>query len=70
VPTTAEQWNQKQKPVSFYNLKAIVDGILKRLKITDFAVEDATCSKLAFGLQYMLNGKQLVKFGAVGAVAA
>ena len=65
----AEQWNQKQKPVSFYNLKAIVDGILQRLNITDFVVEDATCSKLAFGLQYMLNGKQLVKFGPVGANA-
>jgi phenylalanyl-tRNA synthetase beta chain len=65
----AEQWNQKQKPVSFYNLKAIVDGILQRLNITDFVVEDATCSKLSFGLQYMLNGKQLVKFGPVGAAA-
>ncbi|GAA3965835.1 phenylalanine--tRNA ligase subunit beta [Mucilaginibacter dorajii] len=62
---TAEQWNLKQKPVSFYNLKAIVDGILKRLNITDLVTEDATCSKLAFGLQYMLNGKQLVKFGQV-----
>ncbi|TWR27749.1 phenylalanine--tRNA ligase subunit beta [Mucilaginibacter achroorhodeus] len=62
---TAEQWNQKQTQVSFYNLKAIVDGILQRLKITDYSVEDATCSKLAYGLQYTLNGKQLVKFGAV-----
>ncbi|SDD60999.1 phenylalanyl-tRNA synthetase beta subunit [Mucilaginibacter pineti] len=66
---TAEQWNQKQKPVSFYNLKAIVDGILQRLGITDYVVEDATCSKLAFGLQYALNGKQLVKFGPVGTAA-
>jgi phenylalanyl-tRNA synthetase beta chain len=65
----AEQWNQKPKAVSFYNLKAIVDGILQRLNITDFVVEDATCSKLALGLQYMLNGKQLVKFGPVGAAA-
>lgn len=61
----AEQWNQKQTQVSFYNLKAIVDGILQRLKITEYVVEEATCSKLAYGLQYMLNGKQLVKFGAV-----
>ncbi|QXV67283.1 phenylalanine--tRNA ligase subunit beta [Mucilaginibacter sp. 21P] len=61
----AEQWNQKQTQVSFYNLKAIVDGILQRLKITDYAVEDATYSKLAYGLQYILNGKQLVKFGTV-----
>lgn len=65
----AEQWNQKPKPVSFYNLKAIVDGILERLNITDHVVEDATCSKLAFGLQYMYNNKQLVKFGPVGAAA-
>ncbi|MFD0792365.1 phenylalanine--tRNA ligase subunit beta [Mucilaginibacter litoreus] len=63
---TDEQWNQKQQPVSFYNIKAIVDGILQRLNITDFATEDSTCKKLAYGLQYMLNDKQLVKFGQVG----
>jgi phenylalanyl-tRNA synthetase beta chain len=65
----AEQWNQKPKPVSFYNLKAIVDGILQRLNITDYVVDDATCKKMAFGLQYMLHGKQLVKFGFVAAIA-
>ncbi|MGF7038012.1 phenylalanine--tRNA ligase subunit beta [Mucilaginibacter lappiensis] len=64
-----EQWNQKPKPVSFYNLKAIVDGILQRLNITDYVVDDATCKKMAFGLQYMLHGKQLVKFGSVAAIA-
>ncbi|MDR6940513.1 phenylalanine--tRNA ligase subunit beta [Mucilaginibacter pocheonensis] len=67
--STAEQWNQKAKPVTFYNLKAIVDGILQRLNITTHVAEDATCKKLAFGLQYMLNGKQLVKFGPVAATA-
>ena len=67
--TTTEQWNQKPKPVSFYNLKAIVDSILARLNITGYVVEDATCKKLAYGLQYMLNGKQLVKFGAVAGEA-
>jgi len=65
----AEQWNQKPKPVSFYNLKAVVDGILQRLNITDYVVDDATCKKMAFGLQYMLHGKQLVKFGSVAAIA-
>jgi phenylalanyl-tRNA synthetase beta chain len=63
----AEQWNQKPKQVSFYMLKAVVDGLLNRLNIKDMVTEDATCSKLAFGLQYMRNGKQLVKFGAVNA---
>ena len=48
-------------------LKAIVDGLLQKLNITDVVTEDATCSKMAFGLQYMRNGKQLVKFGQVSA---
>jgi len=65
----AEQWNQKASPVSFYNLKSIVDGILAKLNIGDLTVEDATCKKMAFGLQYMRNNKQLVKFGAVSAEA-
>jgi phenylalanyl-tRNA synthetase beta chain len=61
----SEQWNQKPSPVSFYRLKAVVDSLLDRLNIKDVVAEDTTCSKLAFGLQYMRNGKQLVKFGAV-----
>ncbi len=61
----AEQWNQKPQQFSFYMMKAIVDGLLQKLNITDAVTEDATCSKMAFGLQYMRNGKQLVKFGLV-----
>jgi phenylalanyl-tRNA synthetase beta chain len=61
----AEQWNQKPYQVSFFMIKAVVDGLLERLNIKDLVTEDATCSKMAFGLQYMRNGKQLVKFGSV-----
>jgi len=61
----AEQWNQKPQQFSFYIMKAIVDGLLQKLNITDTVTEDATCSKMAFGLQYIRNGKQLVKFGLV-----
>jgi phenylalanyl-tRNA synthetase beta chain len=61
----AEQWNQKSKMVSFYNLKAIVDGIIHKLNIKDITTEEATCKKLSYGLQYKRNGKQLVKFGSV-----
>ena len=64
-----EQWNQKVKPVSFYNLKAIVDGILTKLNITEYQVEESGCKKLGLGLQYKNNGKQLVKFGPVSAQA-
>ena len=62
--TAAAQWNQQAKAASFYNLKAIVDGILQKLNITDVVVEDAPCKKLAYGLNYNRNGKTLVKFGA------
>jgi phenylalanyl-tRNA synthetase beta chain len=65
----SEQWNQKPQQFSFYRLKAIVDGLLEKLNIRDMVTEDATCSKLAFGLQYMRNGKQLVKFGSVAATS-
>ncbi|HEY8928072.1 MAG TPA: phenylalanine--tRNA ligase subunit beta [Mucilaginibacter sp.] len=60
-----EQWNQKAKTVSFYNLKAIVDGIIGKLNIKDLTLEESTCKKLSWGMQYMRNGKQLVKFGKV-----
>jgi len=60
-----EQWNQKPQQFSFYRIKAVVDALVQRLNIRDYTVEDATCSKMAFGLQYMRNGKQLVKFGAI-----
>jgi phenylalanyl-tRNA synthetase beta chain len=62
---TAEAWNEKVKPVSFYNIKAVVDGIITKLNVKDFTVEDATCKKMAYGLQYMRGNKQLVKFGQV-----
>jgi len=40
---------------------------MEKCNIDGFTAEEATCKKLAYGLQYMLNGKQLVKFGAVAA---
>jgi len=64
-----EQWNQKTNPVSFYNLKSIVDGLMERLTINDFTAEDAEGDELGFGLQYTRNNKVLVKFGAVAAHA-
>jgi len=67
--TRGEQWNHQVKPVSFYNLKSVVDGLLERLNIRDFTVDDSTCSKLMCGLQYMRGNKRLVKFGQVNARA-
>ncbi len=67
--STVQQWNQKAQQASFYNLKAIVDGILQKLNITDVVIEDCTCKKMAYGLNYNRNNKTLAKFGKVDAKA-
>jgi len=60
-----EVWNRKAGPVSFYNLKAVVDGLLGKLNVTEVVVEDSASSELAYGLQYKLHNKLLVTLGAV-----
>jgi len=62
---TGEQWNHKQTAASFYNLKAIVDGLLQKLNITDYTTGDTAASGLTYGLQYLRGNKVLVSFGAV-----
>jgi phenylalanyl-tRNA synthetase beta chain len=60
-----ESWSRRAKAASFYNLKAIVDGLIEKLNVKDFTVEDAAGDELAYGLQYNRGNKTLVKFGSV-----
>jgi phenylalanyl-tRNA synthetase beta chain len=62
-------WNQKGKAASFYNLKAIVDGLMARINLKDFTVDDAASDELAYGLQYNRGSKTLVKFGSVSSAS-
>ena len=64
-----DSWSEKGKASTFYNLKSVVDGIIAKVNVKDFTVEDAACSKLAYGLKYLRGNKQLVKFGSVNAKA-
>ena len=64
-----EQWNVSSGNVSFYNLKAAVDVIVKRLKIEGLQIVETTNANLAYGLDYMKGQKVLVSFGAVNAEA-
>ena len=63
-----ESWNQPQKPVSLFDLKAEVLQLLKRMNIP---VEDATPQEihsegfLETGLRYTINGKLLIETGEV-----
>ncbi|SFC79738.1 phenylalanyl-tRNA synthetase beta chain [Parapedobacter composti] len=60
-----EQWNHPAKPVSFYHIKAAVEGVLRRLNITDLQISDAPGTHYQYGLQYERAGKVLVAFGSV-----
>ena len=65
----AEQWNTVGKNVNFYNLKAAVDTIVKRLKVDNLQIVETTNPNLAYGLDYMKGQKVLVSLGAVSAAA-
>ena len=60
-----EQWNHAGKAVSFYDIKAAVDAILRRLNIAGWEEADAPASHYAYGVSYERGGKVLVSFGAV-----
>ncbi len=64
--TQAEHWNSKSTANTFYNLKAVVDSLMDRLNINDFAVEDTDDKNLSYGLTYIRGNKVLVTFGSVG----
>jgi phenylalanyl-tRNA synthetase beta chain len=68
--TNPENWNNKGTQVSFYHLKAIVDGIIGKLKIKDLQVEESTNPHFAYGLQYSRGNKVLVSLGAVANASA
>nr|MBC7614096.1 phenylalanine--tRNA ligase subunit beta [Pseudopedobacter sp.] len=61
----AEQWNQGGRSISFYNLKAVVDAILKRLNIQNLQSDEVGNPEFAYGVQYRRGAKVLVEFGAV-----
>ncbi|MBU0695598.1 MAG: phenylalanine--tRNA ligase subunit beta [Bacteroidetes bacterium] len=61
----AEQWNQGGRNINFYNLKAVVDAILKRLNIQNLQSDEIVNPEFAYGVQYRRGAKVLVEFGAV-----
>ncbi|MFB2120686.1 phenylalanine--tRNA ligase subunit beta [Parapedobacter sp. 2B3] len=61
----AQQWNHAGKAVSFYDVKAAVDALLRRLQISGWQESDAPASHYAYGVSYERGGKALVSFGSV-----
>jgi len=58
-----EQWNHEHQPISFYNMKAAVEAIIKRLKIHGITIKDSANKHLAYGLSYCKGEKILVELG-------
>lgn len=60
-----QQWNHDGTKVSFYDVKSAVDGVLQRLGISEWDIQDLDDRHFLYGLQYIKNGKPFVKFGEV-----
>lgn len=60
-----QQWNHDKKQTSFYNLKAAVDAIVKRLNIPGLSQEDFESKDFQQAVQYKKGSKTLVYFGTV-----
>ncbi|MGV3546458.1 MAG: phenylalanine--tRNA ligase subunit beta, partial [Pedobacter sp.] len=61
----SEQWNHQSTPSTFYNLKAAVDAVVKRLGLSSFQTAEVSDENFAYGLKYFRGDKTLVSFGAV-----
>ncbi|WP_069658162.1 phenylalanine--tRNA ligase subunit beta [Arcticibacter eurypsychrophilus] len=59
------QWNHEVKDVAFYNLKAVVDAVLKRLAVAGLVETDFNSSQFNQASQYKKGDKTLVYFGMV-----
>jgi phenylalanyl-tRNA synthetase beta chain len=65
--STEESWVKKQEEVTFYHLKAIINGVLEKLGIDNdvIEVEDAPSDIFEYGMKLSLNNDLLGYFGLV-----
>lgn len=61
----AEHWNQVAQPVSYFNLKAAVDAIVRRLNIQGLTQSTVQVDGFSQAIQYLKGAKVLVTFGVV-----
>ena len=61
----AEQWNNTDSKVSFFDLKGMVDGLLSRLNLQNFQTRDVDRADFSYGLTYFRGEQAFVNFGAV-----
>jgi phenylalanyl-tRNA synthetase beta chain len=64
---TQINWNLKESPTSFFELKAHVDNILTKLNINvdKLTIEEFKNDLFAYAVSYSLNKKVIVEFGSI-----
>ena len=59
----SENWNNSEKSINFYSLKENVNSILDILSISNFNIKESSENSREYGLDYLIKGNILVKFG-------
>lgn len=59
------QWNHAAESVNFYQLKAVIDGLIQKLNISNLITKESEAPLFAYGLSYLKGEKILAQFGAV-----
>ncbi len=62
-----QSWNLKEEASNFYTLKAMVEGVLAKLRIPNYQTELFQNDIWAEGLRYKMNNKVIVEFGILTA---
>jgi phenylalanyl-tRNA synthetase beta chain len=62
---TAESWMQKSSPLSYQHLFQAVSQVLALMKVNKVDTTETSNPAFAYGLEYMVRNKALVKFGLV-----
>ena len=66
---SSENWASSSRKSSFYNLKAIVDGIISKLNVKGLTTVEADSDLLSYGINYLKGEKALVTMGSVSAAS-
>lgn len=60
-----EHWSTKETSADFYQIKAVVDAILKKLNISNLNSDELSDPEFTYGIAYKKGQKDLVKFGSL-----
>lgn len=60
-----ENANGQNANADLFTLKAIIENILKRFAINNYALEEIQNEKFAYGLSYLVNGKPVCQIGKI-----